>query len=83
MYVGLRVNYPLFLSEFNETSFFSKDFRKYSNISFHENPSSGSRDVLIHTDVRTERDMTNLLVAFRNFANARNKNCFTFLPECY
>jgi hypothetical protein len=28
MYTGLHVKYPLFLSEFNETSLFSSDFRK-------------------------------------------------------
>jgi len=28
MYIGLHVEYPLFLSEFDETSIFSTDFRK-------------------------------------------------------
>ena len=36
-------------------------FENYSNIKFHENPSAGSRVV---------PDMTNLIVAVRNFANA-------------
>jgi hypothetical protein len=55
----------LFLSDFNETSIFCIDFRKkYSNIKFHENPSSGSGVVACG---RT--DMTKLIVAFRNFAN--------------
>ena len=43
-------------------------FEKYSNIKFHENPSSGSRVVPCG---RT--DMTNLIVALQNFANALNK----------
>jgi len=43
MYVGLHVKHPLFLSDFNRTWNFSKYFRIYSNIKFHENPSSGSR----------------------------------------
>ena len=46
-------------------------FEKSLNIKFHQNPSSGSRDVLcgrIGTDGQT--DMTKLIVAFRNFANA-------------
>ena len=40
-------------------------FEKYSNIKFHENPSSGSRVI---PSGRT--DMTKLTVAFCNFANA-------------
>jgi hypothetical protein len=44
-------------------------FEKYSNIKFHENPSSGSR--VFQADVR--KDVTKLIVAFRNFANAPKK----------
>jgi hypothetical protein len=44
-------------------------FEKYSDIKFHENPSSGRRVVSCR---RT--DMTKLIVAFRNIANAtKNK----------
>jgi len=47
-------------------------FEKYPNIEFHENPSSGSRVVPYgQTDGRT--DMTKLIVAVRNFANAPTK----------
>jgi hypothetical protein len=58
---------PLLLSDFNETWIFSTDFRKKksSNIKFYENPSIVSRVVPCG---RT--DMTKLIVAFRNFANA-------------
>jgi hypothetical protein len=42
-------------------------FEKYSKIKFHENPSSGS--TVIRADRQT--DMTELIVAFRNFAKAR------------
>jgi len=42
---------------------------KYSNIKFHDNLSCGSRVVDCG---RT--DMTNLIVAFRNFANAPKMN---------
>jgi len=45
-------------------------FEKYSNITFHENPSSGSQVVAC-----VQTDMTKLIVAFRNFANAPNKRC--------
>jgi len=40
-------------------------FEKYSNINFHENPSSGSR--VVPSGGRT--DMMKLIVAFRDFAN--------------
>jgi len=44
-------------------------FEKYSNVNFHENPSSGNRVVPCgQMDGRT--DMTKLIAAFRNFANA-------------
>jgi hypothetical protein len=44
-------------------------FENYSNIKFHENPTNGSGVVPCgRTDRQT--DMTKLIVAFRNFANA-------------
>ena len=61
---------------------FSRDFKKYSNMKFHENPSSGSRVVPCgRTDRRA--DMTKLIVVFRNFANAlknvnTNHSCEVF-----
>jgi hypothetical protein len=62
--------------------FSRQSFEKYSNIKFHENPSSGSRDFPRGwTDGRTT-GMTKLTVAFRNFANAP-KNCSTEQnPRC-
>jgi hypothetical protein len=49
--------------------FSRQNFEKYSNIKFHENPSSGSRVVPCRqTDGRT--DMTKLIVPFRNFGKA-------------
>jgi hypothetical protein len=69
---GAHVKYRLFVSDFNETLIFSEVFEKYANIKFHENPSSGSRIVPCGgTDGRA--DMTKLIVAFRNFANAPKK----------
>jgi len=34
MYIGLRVKYPWFLSDFNETLIFWTHLEKYSNIKF-------------------------------------------------
>jgi hypothetical protein len=74
MWKRLHVKCPLFLSDFNETWIFSTDFRKSSNIKFHQSPSSGRRVVPCEqTEGRT--DMTKLTVAFRNFASAPRKGC--------
>jgi hypothetical protein len=79
MYIDLHVKYPLFLSDFNDTLIFWKDFRKYSNMKLHENPSSGSRVVSCGRQDR-QTDMTKLMVAFRNFANAPKK--IHLLTQC-
>jgi hypothetical protein len=44
-------------------------FEKYSNIIFYENPSIGNRAVSCGQS-GGETDMTKLIDAFRNFANA-------------
>jgi hypothetical protein len=46
-------------------------FEKHSNSIYHKNPSSGSR-VLPYRRKNTHTYMTNLILAFRNFANAPN-----------
>jgi hypothetical protein len=70
--IGLHVKNPLFLSDFNETWIFSQVFKKSWNIKFLITPYNGMRVVPCRrTDRRT--DMTKLIVAFRNFANARTK----------
>jgi hypothetical protein len=70
MYICLHRKYPLFLSNFNETLGFSTDFsKKYSNIKFHENPSSGSCVVACELT-----DMKKLTVDFLNVANASKRD---------
>jgi len=56
MYISLFVKYPLFLLHIHETLIFGTDFlEKYSDIKFHENPTSGSGAVLCgQTDERTD-----------------------------
>jgi len=63
MYIVLRVKYPLFLSDFNETWISRQTFVNSPTIKFHEYPSSESRVVPCR---RT--DMMKLRVAFRNLA---------------
>jgi len=46
-------------------AFFQQILEKYSNINFTENPSSGGRVVLCG-----QTDMTKIIAALRNFANA-------------
>jgi hypothetical protein len=71
----IHAQYPLFSSDFNETSIFSTDFFKCSNTKFHENPTSGAE--LFHADEQT--DKATLTAAFHNFENARKNS--TFLPQ--
>jgi hypothetical protein len=83
MYIGLRVKYRLLLSDFHETWNFLDTFsegKEASSTKFHENPSNGSRVVPCG---RTERDVTKLTVAFRDFANAPKKDVFGMLGCAY
>jgi len=67
MHSGLHVKYPLFLPDFNETWIFSTVFSKNPQIwNFMKTRLVGA--TLFHADRRT--DMTKLIVAFHNFANA-------------
>jgi len=72
-YIGLHVKFSLFLPDFNETWIFSTYFRKNPQISkFMKNRPVGGE--LLSVDGRT--DMTELIVAFRSFANAPKKMHF-------
>jgi hypothetical protein len=51
-------------------------FMKYSNIKFHDNPSSGSRVVLYG-----QTDMPKLMVAFRNFGTRLNRAHAVHVPN--
>jgi hypothetical protein len=70
MYIGRRVKYPLFLFYFSETWIFSTDIRKILISNFMKIRLVGAE--MFHADGRTDEwtDMTKLIVAFRNFANA-------------
>ena len=61
----LSCKLPIFLSDLVEIEFFQQTSKKYWNIKFHENPSSGKRvDLCGRTDRHT--DTTNLIVTLRN-----------------
>ena len=53
MYIGLRVNYPLFVSEFDEIWIFSTDFRKNIQISIFMKLCAVGTEML-HADIRTD-----------------------------
>ena len=68
--IDLHTKYALFLSDFNETWIFADRFsKKYSYIKFHENTFIDSRVVPCGWMDR-QRDMTKLVFALRNSANA-------------
>jgi hypothetical protein len=69
MRTGLHVKYQFSCPILLKLKFYEQNFEKHSNI-FHENPSSGNE--IFYADVWTEgrTDVTKLIAAFRNFANA-------------
>ena len=71
MYIGLHVKYLLFLSDLNETRISSTGLRKIHKCTNFVKMLPVEAE-LFYVDSQT--DMTNLSVAFRNFANAPKKN---------
>ena len=65
---GLHVKYRLVFSAFLRFELPRQLLEKSSNIRFLENPSSGSR-VVPYGQTEGQTDMTQLTVAYRNFAN--------------
>jgi hypothetical protein len=65
MWKRLHVKCPLFLSDFNETWIFSKDFRKKA-LKYQVS----SKSVYWKPSCSIRTDVTKLIVAFRNFSNA-------------
>jgi len=74
MYFGIYVKHPSFLSGYNETWIFLQIFEKHSISNLMKFRPVGAE--LFYVDGRTygERDMTKIMVSFRNFAKAPNNN---------
>jgi len=64
MYIGLRVKYRLFFSQFNEIESSRQIFEKHSNTKFHEKSVQWEPSCSIRTDGRTYK--TKLIVTFRS-----------------
>ena len=83
MYKCLRVKYPLFLSDSNETWIFSAHFLKEPECQISSKSAQWEPSCSVRTDGRTDR------VAFRNFANSPmiriliicDDNCLTILSQ--
>jgi len=67
--------YPSVFSDFNETWTFSIDFRKILKYQISRTSVQWEPRCAMRTD---ETDMTKLLVAFRNFANAPKKKSLKY-----
>ena len=82
MSVGLHVKYPLLLSDFNETWISHTDFRKILKYQISWKSVKWEPSCSMRTDRQTE--MTKLIVAFRNLANAPKKNthCASQKTQC-
>jgi len=76
MHLGLHVKYPLFKSDFNQTSCLDRFPKNLQISNFMKLCPMGAE--LLHIDGQTDRqthrltDMINLAVAFHNFVNMAN-----------
>jgi hypothetical protein len=70
-YIDLHVKYSLFLSDCNETGIFSTEFRKRLTYKIYRKSVQWEPTCSMRTKRPT--DMTKVIVAFRNFANAPHK----------
>ena len=69
-----RSSYNVPVSDFSELALYRQSFEKYSNVKFHENPSSGSR--VVPCGQTDGHDEANSL--FHNCANASKNGHFRY-----
>jgi hypothetical protein len=77
-----HVKYPVFLSDFNEIWILSTDFRKSLKYEVSSKSVQWEQSYSMRADGQT--DITELIVAFRNFANAPKKDFYLkiqFVPH--
>jgi hypothetical protein len=73
MYIALQLKFPYSCQSLMNLELSRQIFEEFSSVKFHKSQSSGSRvDSCERTDRQRGRqtDMTKLVNAFRNFANA-------------
>jgi hypothetical protein len=78
MYIGLDVKCPLFLLDIHETLTFSTFFEKIHKNQISQESARWEQSCYMRTEGRIDgqTEITKLIVAFRNFANApQNDNC--------
>ena len=77
VYVGVK--YPLFLSDFNETWILQTDFRNILKYQISLKSVQWEPNYSMRTDRKTDimADMTKLIVAFSNFANAPKNRLYS------
>jgi len=67
MYIGLQVEYPLYISGFNGTRIFLTDFRKIPITNFKKIRPVGAE--MFHTDGQTGIDISNINSRFSQFCD--------------
>jgi hypothetical protein len=69
-------------SNYNKTKFLNRFSKRFSNIKFQENLSSGSRVIACRRTADRRTDITNLIVALRNFLKEHINSLNLFWNPC-
>jgi hypothetical protein len=85
VYTDHHVKCPLFVLDFNETLILSIDFRKILEYKISGKLFQWKSSSSLRNEVRTDRwtDMTKLIVALYNFANASINNKYFVVPTTF
>jgi len=84
MYIGPHAKYPLFLSDFNDARNFSTDIRQlFNHIALKSVQWEPSFSMRLAGLTNRQPNMTKLIVAFRNSANAPKNLLFPYKAETF